>query len=291
MKKLLAILLALLLLSACAAPTVYDGPTQSAWVLTEQIHTRFDEAGNTLETRRIVFSYDASGNQIRSLTYRDGELSTEYRYAYDDRGNRISSDVWDHSGLIPWPSSRTGYTYDSQNRPLDTIYRNFLGLERRRDTYTYDDTANTVTWEGVSDTITRWLDADGNVLRSLLHSTGGGISVIENDYEYDELGRNTEIRAYYDDAPASITSMTYDDQNRLLEEIYYDAAGTVYSHTTYQYGENTITIRDQDGCTTIKTLRPDGQVEKMEQYDKKGNLTALTQYIYQEIQIPAQREE
>ena len=291
MKKLTALALCLLLLAGCASPAVYDGPTKTAWVLSEQTTTSFSPRTGEEWTDLRTFQYDSFGNVIRSCFYSEGELSSEYRREYDDRGNMTSTVTWEHGGFLSYPRSRTDYTFDEQNRPLATIYRNFLGFEKSRDTYTYDDAANTVLWEGTYDTITEWLDEEGNILRSLLHSKVGGVSTVETFYEYDELGRNTRILSYYEDALSSTTELVYDDQDRLTQETIFDADGTVISRRTYQYGENTVTTYELGGTRTVETYRPDGQVETMEQFNKSGELTIRTQYTYTQIQVPADREE
>lgn len=290
MKRLIPIILCILLLCGCTTPAVYEGPTKSAWVLSEQKSTYHSDEYGTVEDLRATYAYDSFGNQVRSLTYQEGRLSSERKYTYDDRGNVTSLVIRDHSGLIPRTTSRISYTYDAQNRPLATIYHNLLGLERRRDTYTYDDGENTILWEGAYDTKTTWLDQDGNTLRTLLYSEPTDVWM-ESLCEYDGLGRNTRITSYYDEALSSVTELVYDDLDRILEETYRGADGTVYSRITYHYGETTVTTYDLNGVKTVETHRPDGQVEKIEQYSKNGQLTRVTQYTYTEIRVPADREE
>ena len=60
--------------------------------------------------------------------------------------------------------------------------------------------------------------------------------------------------------------------------------------STVVYEENTVTTLDLDGNRSVETLRPDGLVEKMENYDPDGNLLSRMEYTYQEIQIPAKEE-
>lgn len=290
MKKILALLLGILLLAGCASPAVYNGPTESVWVLTEQITTTYSVRTGEAWTDRRTFQYDSFGNPVRSFCYSDGELTSEYRREYDDRGNMVSTVTWEHDSILPYPRSRIDYTFDSQNRPLATIYRNILGFETGRDTYTYDDGANTVLWEGTYDTQTRWLDENGKTLRVLTFSHPSGVEM-ESIHEYDDRGRNTKITTLWDGAPFTSLELAYDDQDRLTLEVSYDAEGILASRRTYQYGANTVTTCELDGTKTVETFRPDGQVEKMEQFNESGELTMLTQYIYQQIQVPPGREE
>lgn len=290
MKKLLVLGLCVLLLTGCAAPAVYDGPTKSAWVLTEQVKDTYSTHTGEVFTDRSTFSYDTFGNQVRSFHYDEGTLSTEFRKEYDDRGNLISQKSWDHDGLFPRLRSNTSYTYDEQNRPLDTIYRNALGLERSRDTYTYDDEAHTALWVGAHDTRTQQFSETGQLLHSFSHSDLTGIDS-ESFYEYDALGRNIKITEFYDNALFGTIELVYDDQNRIVEEVQRNGDGTVFIHNTFHYTENTITTCELGGTKIIETFRSDGLVEKMARFNDAGELTHVTHYIYQEIQVPANREE
>ena len=86
MKKLLSLLLCILLLAGCA-PTAYDGPTQSAWVITQSNSTMFDPYSGRSSTRLRTDSYDSYGNLVCSMYYSDGERTAEHRFSYDERGN------------------------------------------------------------------------------------------------------------------------------------------------------------------------------------------------------------
>lgn len=285
MKKLLALTLCLLLLAGCAAPAVYDGPTQSAWVLTEMFTTY---SGG--DTARTVHAYDSYGNQVHTKSYSNDDLEREYQYRYDDRGNLVSSVSWDHTGLfsfLPW--NRVRYTYDDQNRLLTTIYRNGFFLKTGSNAYTYDDEANTVYWEGTNNTQTTYLNENGDPIRVVTYSAPAGTE-IETLYEYDELGRNTKTVDYSNGICSSTMEERWDDRDRILERSFYDTDGTVFSRTTYEYTENTVTTQDLDGYKTVEHLRPDGQLEKREQFYPSGELRAVTEYTYTEIQIPAKEE-
>ena len=290
MKKLTALLLCILLLAGCAAPNLYDGPTKSAWVLTEQVTTTYSIDAGMVWTDRWTYSYDSFGNQIHSCGYSDGDLEVEYKRDYDAQGNLTSSETWDHTGLISFPRARTGYTYDDQNRLLTVTSRNFLGIKTNVSTYVYDDEAGTVSFDGEYDTQTQWLNENGDPLRTVNHSNVGGGDT-ETVYEYDELGRNTKMTMYQNGSLSLTITLVYDSQDRIVEETFYDAEGVITSRSTHHYEESTITSYDLNRVKTVQTLRPDGQVETAEQFNKMGHLTKQTQYIYQEIQVPADREE
>lgn len=286
MKKPIALILAILLLAGCTAP--YDGPTESAWVLTSQRTTYYYPiSGN--ETAGTTYAYDSLGNLVHVLSYENGELLRETKSKYDDRGNEIRRVVWNHSGWFSYPESRTANTYDEKNRLLTTVYRNGLGIKTGTGSNTYDEEANTVTFEGTYTSYTQYLNENGDPLRVLTVNHGNGVEM-ESLYEYNDLGRNTRTVSYYDGALSSTHETRYDDQGRILEEVWWDADGTVFSRNTLSYTENTQTALDLEGYKTVITYRPDGQMEKMETYAPSGELERLTEYIYSQIQIPAKEE-
>lgn len=288
MKKLLSLLLCILLLAGCA-PTTYDGPTESAWVLTEQATTFYNTVTGETQSQIRTIRYDGMGNEVRSCYYSDGKLTSERSSTYDDRGNRTREVTRNCFWFFSYPITRSTRTYDEQNRLLTVTYRNGFGFKTGGDTYTYDVEANTVHWDGTYDTQTRYLNENGDPIRIVTISHAAGTEM-ETLYEYDELGRNVKTIHYQDGVLASTVLTSYDDQGRMVKNISYDANGTAIYGSTVVYEENTVTTLDLDGNRSVETLRPDGLVEKMENYDPDGNLLSRMEYTYQEIQIPAKEE-
>ena len=111
MKKPIALILAILLLAGCTAP--YDGPTESAWVLTSQRTTYYYPiSGN--ETVGTTYAYDSLGNLVHILSYENDELLRETKSRYDDRGNEIRRVARRQRGVSTHPqysSARTGGAY------------------------------------------------------------------------------------------------------------------------------------------------------------------------------------
>ena len=130
---------------------------------------------------------------------------------------------------------------------------------------------------------------NGDPLRVLTVNHDDGTEK-ESLYEYDTLGRNTRTVSYYDGALSSTLEKRYDDQGRILEEVWWDPDGIIFHRNTLSYTENTQTALDPEGYKTVITYRPDGQMEKMEIYAPSGELERLTEYIYSQIQIPAKEE-
>lgn len=288
MKKLIALSLAILLLTGCTA-AVYEGPTETAWVLTEMTTTHFNAVTGEPQTIHWTHSYDSFGNEVRTHFHEDGTLTEEYKSTYDDRGNCIREVKWNHFWVFSYPVSRTDHTYDEQDRLLTTTYRNGFGLKTGADTYTYDDEAHTVTWEGTYDTRTQYLNENGDLIRVVTYSRPAGME-IESIYEYDDRGRNTRIAEYRDGELATYAQRSYDEQDRVLNVVWYDADGTILMSTGYAYEENTVTSRGHQGDVTIQVLRPDGQVETQEYYGPDGKLRSRTENIYTQIQVPAEEE-
>lgn len=287
MKKLLALALCALLLAGCTA--AYSGPTETVWALTQAETTHYSTYNDATMVSRTTSAYDTYGNLVRSCAYSDGELESETKMKYDEQGNLISKVVWDHSGLIPHPTSRTNYTYDDQNRPLTTTYRNGFGFRTGCDEYVYDDEAGTVTWEGTYDTQTTYRNENGDPLRVLTYTKVSGGS-FETLYEYDAQGREVKCTSIYDGEPGMTTETAYDDQGRITETKSFDADGSLLSHNTYTYGENTMTETRMSGYTVVTTYHPDGRVDKIEHFNEDGNLGILQQHTYQEIQVPVKEE-
>ena len=280
MKKLLPLLLAVLLLTGCAA--TYDGPTETKYALTEYTVTHYN-LFDTQYTNRAVFAYDIYGNRAREMEYRDGELESVTNMKYDDRGNLISQRSWDHTHIIPLPDGGRKHTYDAQNRILTTVYFDGWGKETSRSSYTYDDEANTYTWE-LSDGTQNlyYLDENGNELRVV------GNYGYETVYEYDAQGNRTGWVSYHDGVPEDRYQARYDDQGRQIWGGRYNAAGELESETTFEFDDeaHTRTTRRPDGWVRIEYYDGDGRIHLIEDYDENGELTMVQMYFYKQIQVP-----
>lgn len=288
MKKCIALTLALLLLAGCA-PATYDGPTESVWVLTEDSTTFYIRDTGEAETSLDINSYDRFGNLVRTVSYSNGALDSENQYVYDDQGNCIREVYWEYFWFFRYPVKRCRHTYDDQNRPLSSIYRNGFGIKTGEDTYTYDDEANTLTWEGTYDHQIIYFAENGDVLRTETYSNPSGLKM-ECVYEYDELGRSIRETEYMNGEIYVVTEFHWDNQHHLTELTSRDSNGVVLNRTTYVYEENIVTSWDEKGYKYVECLRPDNQLEWDEVYDPQGNLFRRNDYTYTEIQIPAKEE-
>lgn len=289
MKKLIALILTILLLAGCSA-AVYNGPTVTEWVLTEDRTTHYDpETGESCSTTLDTYSYDSFGNQIRNCSYEGDKLIYEARYTYDDRGNCIREVTYDRFWIFLLPTSRTYCTYDDLGQTLSTVYRNGFFIKTGGDTYTYDDEANTITWEGTNDTQTIYFDENGDVIRTETLSKPAGIKT-ETIEEYDELGRSIKTVEYMDGDLFTTTEYRYDEEGRLAELTSYGSNGQILSGFTMLYEENTITTWYRDGYKQVETFIPDSLLKSEEFYNPAGKLIKFRSYTYTEIQIPAEEE-
>ncbi len=288
MKKLIALSLAILLLTGCTA-AVYDGPTVTQWVLAEEHTTHYDPDTGETHTTLDTYSYDSCGNQVRWCSYEGDELTYEARYTYDDQGNCLREVTYERFWLFLLPTSRTYCTYDDQGRTLGTIYRNGLGIKTGEEHFTRDDEANTLTWDSTYDTQTIYFDENGDVIRTETLSKPAGI-LTETVDEYDELGRTIKTVEYMDGDLFSTTEYRYDNEGRLAEMTSYGRNGQILSGFTMLYEDNTITTLYRDGHKQVETLRPDGRLHTEELYSSTGKLRRQSEYTYKPIQIPAEEE-
>ncbi len=288
MKKLLALSLALLLLTGCAA--TYDGPTVEKPVLSEytaQHYSSFFGSTDMLYSTRATYAYDIYGNMVRTQAYRDGELESVTNLRYDDRGNRICQTTWDHTGWIPLISRREKRTYDDQNRLLTTVYYNGWGRETDRSVYTYDDETGIRTYQDETGAIrqTTWYDENGLELRQTADE-------YETIYEYDDRGNRTGWVSYRSGILSDSYKARYDDQNRLIWDARFDASGSLKSESEYTYDDeaHTMTHRRPNGQVRCEHYLPDGRISRIEDYNTEGVITLVQKYTYRDIQVPVKEK-
>ena len=281
MKKLIALILSILLLTGCTA--AYDGPTESAWVVTEwaeEHYYTFLDTMEVLSSQRIVCAYDIYGNPVRYMKYQDNELQSVTKLKYDDRGNCIREVSWDHSGLIALPDSRIIRTYDDQNRQTSCVTYNFWGRQESGTWYTYDDEARTQTRKTDSgDSQITWFDENGNEIRVVSGE-------YESIYRYDDRGNYICKELFKNGQPIQRYEARYDEQNRQIGYGWYDSDGnlTFQSESLYdELGRKTGIVEYEDGTLVTTTeLRYDDQNRKIwgETHDADGRLTNHWEYIY-----------
>ena len=209
--------------------------------------------------REVSYTYGKSGERT-GITYPDGRTVS---YGYDEQarlsemreGDRVITYGYDAFGRLAekkFPNgTESAYTYDSKGQLTELVHRDREGVSDRY-TYLYDLTGNKT---GITKE-RRGLEAESGAYA----------------YGYDALGRLSQIQK---DGKLQ-TRYGYDAfGNRVLKE---DRAGrTTYRHNALNQ--------------LITEIREEGSAEtalwKVYQYDKRGNLTRITengqmtqQYVY-----------
>ena len=192
--------------------------------------------------------------------------STRATYAYDIYGNMVRTQVYRDGEL----ESVTNLRYDDRgNYICKELFKNGQPIQRYEARY---DEQNRQIGYG-------WYDSDGNL-------------TFQSESLYDELGRKTGIVEYEDGTLVTTTELRYDDQNRKIWGETHDADGRLTNHWEYIYDDSahSKTCISGDSITSVEYYHPSGQIEKLENYDRDGNLTSRSVYTYTEIQIPAKEE-
>ena len=215
--------------------------------------------------RYVTYTYNAE-SQLTKLTYGTGNSETaSYLFEYDSLGRLVRSSEADGSGTV---GQRTEHIYDEHNRLKRQSWT--LGSKSYTESYTYNDGTNetgnlstmtTGTGNVLSyayDTLKRLQKVSVKSGSGTLFSTaysyqnisdtqttprvrfrnvrvGDSGTLLEGKrYEYDALGNITRISQsvspYY-----PLVEYSYDSQNQLIKETYYDGSGTGTAHVTDYY--------------------------------------------------------
>lgn len=225
-----------------------------------------------------VFSYDVL-NRLSSRAHKDHGADVQIQYAYDESGNRISTE--NEKGAI------VRYAYDAMNRAVSMTdaegniftYAYDLAGNKLRDTnalgnimsYSYDKLNRVLqVTDPFGVIVTRYVyDANGNTIKKM---DASGILSGDTDekrygteYEYDQANRlvketDPELASINDDSWFSYT-YRYNPAGDMLEKT--DALGFT---TKYTYNEAGL-------LTAVTDAR---QVTTSYQYDKAGNKLVMT---------------
>ena len=252
--------------------------------------------------RYVTYTYNAE-SQLTKLTYGTGNSETaSYLFEYDSLGRLIRSSEADGSGTI---RQRTEHIYDEHNRLKRQSW--VLGGKSYSESYTYNDgtsgdgtlktmtaaTGNTLSY--AYDTLKRLQKVEVKSGSGTLFSTaysyqnisdtqttprvrfrnvrvGDSGTLLEGKrYEYDALGNITRISQsvspYY-----PLVEYSYDSQNQLIKETYYDGSGTGTAHVTDYYDYT------YDTAGNLLTAAKNGTVTKTYAYgnsDWKDLLTSV----------------
>ncbi|MBQ8209156.1 MAG: LysM peptidoglycan-binding domain-containing protein [Clostridia bacterium] len=226
------------------------------------------------EDRRKDYSYDAVG-RLTSVTEDSKYQST---YIYDKVGNLLAAGGYTYSydlnGNLTSSTNALGditsYVYN-ENGMLETV-RNADGTTVN---YDYDKIDQLISKKYDEETVALYgYDADGN--RVSMEDIAG-----TSNYQYDELGRVTEITL--SDGKSQIT-YEYDVYGNLTKLGYPDGTDVTYKYNALN---QLVSITNRDGENTAYKYDPNGNVKEVHrpnntytliEYNENDQITSLINY-------------
>ena len=212
--------------------------------------------GDAAPTATYRFEYDSLGRLIRSQQ-RDGNTVTQRTEQLYDTANRLSAQGWTLGGT----SYRESYAYDASDGSLTTLNTavgtkigyNYDALKRLRSRAIYQ--GSTPLFENRYAYATQ----SGNQSTALVEffnyrlasDDGSGDIIVGYQYEYDNGGNITDIKAEVDGALIPLEHYEYDEkQGQLKEAIRYEN-GVEADRWTYSYDTaGNILSEDHEGTAS-----------------------------------------
>ena len=212
--------------------------------------------GNAAPTATYRFEYDSLGRLIRSQQ-RDGNTVTQRTEQIYDTANRLSAQGWTIGGT----SYRESYAYDASDGSLTTLNTavgtkigyNYDALKRLRSRAIYQ--GSTPLFENRYAYATQ----SGNQSTALVEffnyrlasDDGNGDIIVGYQYEYDNGGNITDIKAEVDGALIPLEHYEYDEkQGQLKTAIRYEN-GEEADRWTYSYDTaGNILSEDHEGTVS-----------------------------------------
>ena len=212
--------------------------------------------GNAAPTATYRFEYDSLGRLIRSQQ-RDGNTVTQRTEQLYDAANRLSAQGWTLGGT----SYRESYAYDASDGSLTTLNTavgtkigyNYDALKRLRSRAVYQ--GSTPLFENRYAYATQ----SGNQSTALVEffnyrlasDDGSGDIIVGYQYEYDNGGNITDIKAEVDGALIPLEHYEYDEkQGQLKTAIRYEN-GEEADRWTYSYDTaGNILSEDHEGTVS-----------------------------------------
>ena len=212
--------------------------------------------GNAAPTATYRFEYDSLGRLIRSQQ-RDGNTVTQRTEQLYDTANRLSAQGWTLGGT----SYRESYAYDASDGSLTTLNTavgtkigyNYDALKRLRSRAIYQ--GSTPLFENRYAYATQ----SGNQSTALVEffnyrlasDDGNGDIIVGYQYEYDNGGNITDIKAEVDGALIPLEHYEYDEkQGQLKTAIRYEN-GEEVDRWTYSYDTaGNILSEDHEGTVS-----------------------------------------
>lgn len=243
MKKMMAVLLALVMAASLAACTQ---ATETIYVQTQSLRT-IGEA-----EIRMEYDYSDDGTPVSVKTYFNDKL-------YQSTTTRTSGGVQyltitDADGNSSTQTTQTKY---DDNGNLLQVSTSIGGSEVAYTNYTYDD---------------------AGVLQGTVSVTAS--AVINTTYTYDEAGNLiSELQRNQNDSTYQRKDFVYNDRGYVVKESTYSAEDVLDGYVEIQYANNdtekTLTYYDGDGEPTGEVL--------VENYDEHGNKVGETTTVDGEV--------
>ena len=212
--------------------------------------------GDAAPTATYRFEYDSLGRLIRSQQ-RDGNTVTQRTEQLYDTANRLSAQGWTIGGT----SYRESYAYDASDGSLTTLNTavgtkigyNYDALKRLRSRAIYQ--GSTPLFENRYAYATQ----SGNQSTALVEffnyrlasDDGNGDIIVGYQYEYDNGGNITDIKAEVDGALIPLEHYEYDEKQGQLETAIRYENGEEVDRWTYSYDTaGNILSEDHEGSAS-----------------------------------------
>ena len=212
--------------------------------------------GDAAPTATYRFEYDSLGRLIRSQQ-RDGNTVTQRTEQLYDTANRLSAQGWTIGGT----SYRESYAYDASDGSLTTLNTavgtkigyNYDALKRLRSRAVYQ--GSTPLFENRYAYATQ----SGNQSTALVEffnyrlasDDGNGDIIVGYQYEYDNGGNITDIKAEVDGALIPLEHYEYDEKQGQLETAIRYENGEEVDRWTYSYDTaGNILSEDHEGSNS-----------------------------------------
>lgn len=267
---------------------------------TATAYTEYNNLGDKIATvdfcgNRTNYCYDLIGRLTKQFTNLNGSDQMVTRYFYDSIGNIEKQQILCEGTMSSPVWKEIQYTYDSQNRVIDTITND--GITESRCRFSYDPVGNKIAQytgmigDSVSGAakVTYVYDRFGNIIETT-DALGNSTSLGRRTeyYNYDDYGvltgkfdRNWFGTEYQYDALKRVCRETVSDQEGKQPQIY----------RAYTYGKNGLKLTDKNnhlqvvyGYDTLGRLIKETQTKydedfsdiiKQYTYDKCGNRTTF----------------
>lgn len=289
LKRIISAFMVCLLLTGCGGELGKTTDKQVVVAMTSEFsHTLLYDRIQT--TGRHEYDYDEYGRLVCDKWISNEETVFTQRYFWSRDGLECTEISFDHQGLIPWPCSRVKEVYNENGSTKEQTVYEFFRVSQRS-IYNYDDAGNLIRLEAA--------DGKGNmtILQEYRYDEyGKQIMTIDasdpgmeriTEHTYDEKGN--ELGWYYRENGilTEYVETQYDSQGRKMFSARYDAGGEVKHFWEYTYSGDgrTVTTSYSGETSSIDYFDESGLLIRNENYDAEGNLTGVTTYIYQTIQV------